>query len=55
MYSDHPPPRGGGKFVQIEKTGKNLKEDSIKNGREKGKRRKKKTVIKDTLKYLYEA
>ena len=42
-------------FVQIEKTGKNLKED-LKKGKEKGgKRRKQKRVIKHTLKYLYEA
>ena len=43
-------------FVQIEKTGKNLKED-LKKGKEKeGKEeKKKKRVIKHTLKYLYEA
>ena len=41
IYSGHPPPPGGGEvLVQIEKTGKNLKEAFMKKGRGKKKKEK---------------
>ena len=50
IYSGHFPPK-----LSKLKTGKNLKEDFMKKGRKRGERKKKKKMIKLTLKYLYEA